>query len=72
MRSELRIADLKRRVPTTTRLINVKIPVHLGTAIDKLANELGASKTEIVIALLNAGLDKAATKVSGLSALKRG
>jgi hypothetical protein len=72
MRSELRIADLKRRMPTTTRLINVKIPAHLGAAIDRMAKELGASKTEIVIALLNAGLDRAATKLSGLSALKRG
>jgi hypothetical protein len=66
MRSELRITDLKRRVPTTTRLINMRIPSRIGAEIDRLADKLGASKTEVVIALLNAGLDKAATKVSGL------
>jgi hypothetical protein len=66
MRSELRITDLKRRVPTTTRLINMRIPARIGAEIDRLADKLGASKTEVVIALLNAGLDKAATKVSGL------
>ena len=66
MRSELRITDLKRRVPTTTRLINMRIPAPIGAEIDRLADKLGASKTEVVIALLNAGLDKAAKKLSGL------
>ncbi len=71
MRSELRIADLKRRAPAATRLINVKIPANLGAAIDQLAKELDASKTEVVIALLNAGLDRAAKTLSGLPSARR-
>jgi hypothetical protein len=56
-RSNLRIADLKERKPTTTRLINVKIPGHIAEAISRLAEKLGTTKTELVIALLNAGLE---------------
>jgi len=36
-RSELRLADLKARRPVSGRLMNVKIPVDLADAIDKLA-----------------------------------
>ena len=46
--------------------MNVKIPARLGDAIDDLAQKFGASKTEIVVALLNTGLDAAATKLKGL------
>jgi hypothetical protein len=56
MRSELRLNDLKRREPGATRLVNVKLPVELTDAIDRVARNLGASKTEVVIALLNEGL----------------
>jgi hypothetical protein len=65
-RSALRIADLKRRPASRSRLMNVKIPAAMGAAIDSLAQKFGASKTEIVVALLNTGLDAAATKVKGL------
>ena len=61
-RSQLRIADLKRRIPATTRLMNVKMPVHLLGAIARLATKLGTSKTDVVVALLNAGLDRAEAK----------
>ena len=71
MRSELRIADLKRRVPTATRLMNMKIPAHLGDAIDQLAKELSASKTEVVIALLNAGLETAGAKLTNVRSTAR-
>jgi hypothetical protein len=37
--------------------MNVKIPAHLSDAIQRVAKEIGASKTEVVIALLNEGLD---------------
>ena len=57
-RSNLRIADLKARKPTTTRLINVKIPGHIVEAINRLAEELGTTKTEVIIALLEAGLEQ--------------
>ncbi len=59
-RSDLRISDLKQRTPTTTRMMNVKIPAHVSDTIARLATELGASKTEIVTVLLNHGLERAA------------
>ncbi len=59
-RSALRIADLKERGPNPSRLLNVKIPVELFDAIGKLASRLDASKTLVVTALLNAGLEIAA------------
>jgi len=68
-RSALRIADLKSRVRTATKLMNVKIPVPLGNQIDRLAKDLNISKTEVVLALLNAGLD-AAAHIPGLSKAK--
>ncbi len=57
-RSNLRIADLKNRGPKSTRLMNVKIPVQLSDQIAKLARHVGTSKTAVVVALLNAGLEK--------------
>ena len=56
-RSELRLADLKARGPVAERLMNVKIPAHLHDAIEKLARTLNATKTAVVIALLNEGLE---------------
>ena len=58
-RAQLRIADLKQRTTTPTRLLNVQLPTQLGDAISKLARALGASQTEVVIALLNSGLELA-------------
>jgi len=58
-RSELRLADLKARIPASDRLMNVKIPVDVAEATDELARRLNASKTDIVIALLNEGLNAA-------------
>ncbi len=58
-RAHLRIADLKQRSPMAARLMNVKIPGHLADAISALAEKLGTSKTEVVIALLNTGLEQA-------------
>lgn len=66
MRSGLRIVDLKRRPVSATRLMNVKIPAALSDAIDRLAGEFGTSKTEVVVALLNTGLDIAGAKLKGL------
>ncbi len=67
-RSELRIADLKQRVPSRTTLMNVKIPASIGDAIDRIAKELQLSKTEVVVALLNEGLEVAADRLRGLKA----
>ena len=64
-RGQLRIADLKRRSPVAARLMNVKIPTHIDDAITTLARQLGTTKTEVVIALLSAGLERAATLRGG-------
>ena len=69
-RSQLRIADLKRRVPAGSRLMNVKIPAHLSDAIARLAKELDSSKTAVIIGLLNTGLEEAA-KLRGARGSKR-
>ncbi len=69
-RGQLRIADLKQRQPRNTRLMNVKTPEHVHDAITALAKKLGTSKTEIVLALLNTGLEQAG-KLRGKSGRRR-
>jgi len=58
MRSDLRIVDLRRRQGATNKLLNVKIPVALSDAIDRVTGALGAAKADVVIALLNEGLER--------------
>jgi hypothetical protein len=65
MRSELRIADLKNRAPARSRLMNVKVPLHVIEEIDRLAKGLGATKTAVVVALLNEGLSAAPKAFEG-------
>lgn len=65
MKSELRLTDLKRDQPSRTRLMNVMIPAHVSDAIGCVADTLGASKTDVVMALLNEGLDQAALALRG-------
>lgn len=60
VRSELRIRDLKNRQYSGSRLMNVKIPTRVSDAIERVAGDLDASKTEVVVALLNEGLRAAA------------
>jgi len=56
MRADLRLSDLERKkVPS--KLMNVKVPDNVSDGIDRVAEELGCSKTAVVIALLNEGLD---------------
>ena len=59
MRGELRLSDLKNRDRTPSKLMNVKIPLYVSEAIQRVATDLGASKTEVVVALLNEGLEMA-------------
>lgn len=61
-RSGLRLSDLKTRTPTGSRLMNVKVPVETLAAIDRLSKELNATKTSVVVALLNEGLAVAQKK----------
>jgi hypothetical protein len=65
MRSDLRLTDLRRRDKGTSKLMNVKIPTHVSDAIQRVAKDLGASKTEVVIALLNEGLDQSSDALKG-------
>jgi hypothetical protein len=58
MVANLRIADLKARKPRATRMMTIKLPGHIAEAISRLAEELGTTKIEIAIALLNAGLEQ--------------
>ncbi|MFQ5666052.1 MAG: hypothetical protein ACE5I7_06425 [Candidatus Binatia bacterium] len=70
MRAELRVRDLKNRERTSSRLMNVKIPIHVSNAIQKVAKDLGASKTEVVVALLNEGLSVASGALKGWRPVK--
>jgi hypothetical protein len=66
MRADLRLADLERRkVPS--KLMNVKVPDNVSDGIDRVAEELGCSKTAVVIALLNEGLDQARSSLPARS-----
>lgn len=57
MRSQLRIADLKRGHNSASRTLTFNAPSRVAEAIDHLAKRLGASKAAVVLALLNEGLD---------------
>lgn len=65
MKSDLRLEDLHHREKGASKLMNVKIPTHVSEAIHRVARQLGASKTEVVIALLNEGLDVSAEALKG-------
>jgi len=55
-RSNLRLKDLKAKTPTASKLMNVKVPVDTLDGIDRLAKKLNATKTNVVVALLNEAL----------------
>jgi hypothetical protein len=57
--------DLRRREKSLSKLMNVKIPAYVSDAIQRVAKALGASKTEVVIALLNEGLDFTTSNLKG-------
>ena len=57
-RSRLRIGDLKRRPRATARMMNIRVPMSILDAVERLARELGASKAQVVTALLNSALDQ--------------
>lgn len=61
-RAALHIADLKRPAPAASMGTNFTLPSDLFEAIERLAKELKASRNDVVIALLNAGLEEAARK----------
>lgn len=65
MKSELRLNDLQGRRKPASKLMNVKIPADVSNAIHRVAKALGASKTDVVIALLNEGLDRSRESLKG-------
>lgn len=65
MRVDLRLGDLRGRGTVTSKLMNVKIPAEVNQKIQRVAEALKASKTEVVIALLNEGLDVSESLVKG-------
>jgi hypothetical protein len=56
MRSTLRLADLETAEPADTKLMNAQVPDSVDEAIERVAADLGCSKTAVVVALLNEGL----------------
>ena len=65
MRVDLRLGDLRGRGQVASKLMNVKIPAEVNQKIQKVAEALKASKTEVVIALLNEGLDVSESLLKG-------
>ena len=64
----LRLDDLVtrgKRGREETRLMNVKVPANVLNRIDRVATNLGATKTEVVIAILNEGLEAAEAELKG-------
>jgi hypothetical protein len=66
MRVDLRLGDLRGRSQVASKLMNVKIPTEVNQKIQKVAEALRASKTEVVIALLNEGLDVSESLIQGV------
>jgi hypothetical protein len=48
-----------------SKLMNVKVPTALLARLDALAAKLRVKKTEVVVAMLNEGLDTADTELKG-------
>ncbi len=66
--AKLGLNDLISRGKTgreATKLMNVKVPTTLLERIGALAARLRVKKTEVVIAILNEGLDTADTELKG-------
>ena len=59
MKRDLKLADLKERseiIPM--KLLSVRVPVDLIEQIDHVVELLNAGKGEVVVALLNEGLER--------------
>lgn len=51
-----------------SKLMNVKVPSNVLARLDRVAAHLGATKTEVVIAILNEGLETAESELKGWKA----
>ena len=65
MQANLRLKDLQVREKTTSKLMNVKIPLAVSDAIHSVAKRSRVSKTDVVIALLNEALDITNLQIEG-------
>jgi hypothetical protein len=73
MKRDLKLDDLKERseiVPM--KLLSVRVPVDLIKRIDRVVDLLNAGKGEVVVALLNEGLDRYGQAKKKGGAHKRG
>ncbi len=64
----LRLDDLVsrgKRGREETKLMNVKVPANVLQRIDRVAAHLDTTKTEVVVAILNEGLDAAELELRG-------
>ena len=69
--AKLRLDDLVSRGEVkreTTKLMNVKVPSAILDRIATVAGKLRTSKTQVVIAILNEGLEKADAELKGWKA----
>ena len=57
MRSDLRLSDLENHNRCPVKLVNVRIPAAVMDEIERVVRETGATKTDVIVALLNEGLD---------------
>jgi hypothetical protein len=67
-RRDLSLRDLPRSPKGASKLMNVKVPARMSKRIERFARELGASKRDMMITLLNEGLGKVSQR--GLAARK--
>ena len=59
MKRDLKLEDLKERSEVVPmKLLSVRVPVDLIKRIDRVVDLLNAGKGEVVVALLNEGLDR--------------
>lgn len=58
-RSGLRLAELKQRRPGATKMLNVKVPADIAERVEVIAAHVGATRTEVIVALLNTALEAA-------------
>jgi hypothetical protein len=62
MKRDLKLDDLKERSEVVPmKLLSVRVPVDLIKRIDRVVDLLNAGKGEVVVALLNEGLDRYGT-----------
>ena len=64
----LRLNDLVsrgRKGREESKLMNVKVPSNVLARLDRVAATLGTSKTEVVIAILNEGLETSERELKG-------